>query len=177
MKIQCNSCQKSFLVPNNAITAKGRLVQCSSCGNKWVQLPVKEVSTKVEEISKIKEVVTSTKNQNLNKKKVIKKRKNKKNPDTYSPEYLQKKHGIKIIDPSSISSGEVNKEAGDKIPSYGFYNYIITLTIFVVTFYGILNLTKDMVIMSYPNLEDYIIYLFEAVNNIKIIISDLIANY
>ena len=41
MIIQCKACNKSFNVPDNAITASGRLVQCSSCGNKWTQFPIK----------------------------------------------------------------------------------------------------------------------------------------
>ena len=32
---------KKFIVPDNAITSAGRLVQCSSCGNKWTQFPIK----------------------------------------------------------------------------------------------------------------------------------------
>ena len=41
MILSCNSCEKKFVVPDNAITASGRLVQCSSCGNKWKQFPIK----------------------------------------------------------------------------------------------------------------------------------------
>ena len=37
MIIQCNSCDKKFTVPDSAITAKGRLVQCSACGNQWTR--------------------------------------------------------------------------------------------------------------------------------------------
>ena len=42
MIIQCNSCDKKFNVPDGAITEAGRLVQCSSCGNKWTQYPLKQ---------------------------------------------------------------------------------------------------------------------------------------
>ena len=34
------------IVPDNAITNAGRLVQCSSCGNKWTQFPVIEKTAK-----------------------------------------------------------------------------------------------------------------------------------
>ena len=34
---------KKFLVPDNAIPSSGRLVQCSSCGNKWTQYPEKKI--------------------------------------------------------------------------------------------------------------------------------------
>ena len=44
MLIECNSCQKTFVVPDNAITSGGRLVQCSSCGNKWTQHPINKIT-------------------------------------------------------------------------------------------------------------------------------------
>ena len=160
MLVNCNSCKKKFIVPDNAITKSGRLVQCGSCGSKWTQYPIID-NIKKEEI-KVK-------------KSSIAKKRPKKN--LYSPEYLQKKHGIKIIDPSSITNGKTEKKLSNKSSDYGFYNYIITLTIFIITLYGILSLTKDMIVISFPSLENYIIYLFEAVSNIRIIISDLIANY
>ena len=43
MILTCNSCGKKFVVPDSAITASGRMVQCGSCGNKWRQYPVGEV--------------------------------------------------------------------------------------------------------------------------------------
>ena len=39
MILTCNSCGKKFVVPDSAITASGRMVQCGSCGNKWKQFP------------------------------------------------------------------------------------------------------------------------------------------
>ena len=72
MILECKSCSKKFLVPDSAITSKGRLVQCSSCGNKWTQFPVKKVSTiepkkiksptKVEKENKIQKKKKSFKN-------------------------------------------------------------------------------------------------------------------
>ena len=43
MILTCNSCGKKFVVPDSAITASGRMVQCGSCGNKWKQFPMGEV--------------------------------------------------------------------------------------------------------------------------------------
>ena len=51
MILTCNSCGKKFVVPDNAITASGRMVQCGSCGNKWKQYPVGEVK-KTQSISR-----------------------------------------------------------------------------------------------------------------------------
>ena len=43
MILTCNSCDKKFVVPDSAITASGRMVQCGSCGNKWRQFPLEKV--------------------------------------------------------------------------------------------------------------------------------------
>ena len=51
MILTCNSCGKKFVVPDSAITASGRMVQCGSCGNKWKQFPVNEIK-KTQSISR-----------------------------------------------------------------------------------------------------------------------------
>ena len=43
MILECKSCKKKFIVPDNAIPSSGRLVQCSSCGNKWTQFPQEKI--------------------------------------------------------------------------------------------------------------------------------------
>ena len=89
MILECKSCQKKFIVPDNAISKTGRLVQCSSCGNKWTQYPIvkKETSQKPERVSpKLREVKVF--NSPVTKKKKVKKRAG---PSIYSKEYLEKK--------------------------------------------------------------------------------------
>ena len=63
MILKCNSCEKKFVVPDQAIAAAGRIVQCGSCGNKWKQYPVKN------EVKKL----TSLKKNNIKKSKKISK--------------------------------------------------------------------------------------------------------
>ena len=85
MILECKSCQKKFIVPDNAIPAAGRLVQCSSCGNKWTQFPItKKIIEKPAKVPpKIqKEKIFSTP---IKKKKMVKKRSG---PSIYSKEYL-----------------------------------------------------------------------------------------
>ena len=80
MIIECNVCEKKFNVPDSAIMSSGRLVQCSSCGNKWTQYPTK-----------------TKKNINpafLPKKTQAKKPSKKKGgAEPYSKEYMQQKWG------------------------------------------------------------------------------------
>ena len=93
MILECKSCSKKFLVPDSAITANGRLVQCSSCGNKWTQFPVKNTNKiKTEKIPRSIKNISSIK-PTIKKSKKIKKRTG---PSIYSKEYLEKKHGIKL---------------------------------------------------------------------------------
>ena len=51
MILSCDSCEKKFVVPDNAISAAGRLVQCSSCGNKWTQFPIDKKVKAKEKVS------------------------------------------------------------------------------------------------------------------------------
>ena len=115
MILSCNSCGKKFVVPDSAITASGRMVQCGSCGNKWKQFPVQEIK-KTQSISQTKKA--DSKSQTI-KQKVQKPKKIKKSPpkksreiSLYSPEYLAKKHGIKIDDQQPIK--KISNKGYDK---------------------------------------------------------------
>ena len=99
MILSCNSCEKKFVVPDNAISTSGRLVQCSSCGNKWKQFPIKNVLLKNDQTSNIKIAPQKTIKTTKIKKQKIKK---KTGPNLYTPEYLSKKHGIKINETTQI---------------------------------------------------------------------------
>jgi len=149
MLINCNSCQKKFTVPDSAITKSGRLLQCGSCGNKWVQHPVKQKA--VKEI-KIKNLV----------------KKKKREINLYSEEYLKKKHGLTIKSTSSRQDKEKNKT------NFSFFNYLIIISVFIITFFGFLNLTKDITTEKYPFTVPYINYFFEIVDIIKITIFRLL---
>ena len=170
MIIECKSCNKKFNVPDNAIPATGRLVQCSNCGNKWTQYPLKTNKNKISSPSLVmaqKKIV---------KKNQIKKRAKKKSgPTIYSSEYLEKKHGIKIN--QGDNKKIIKKINDDKSYGLGFYSSVIIFIIFLISFFGILNLTKDIIIFYYPFLESYIAYLYETIENIKIIITDFLSVY
>ena len=61
-----------------------------------------------------------------------------------------------------------NKE----IPSFGFFNYIITYSIGFTFFAGILNFERARLSRKFPALEPYIDTFFETINNLKIFILD-----
>ena len=166
MILSCNSCGKKFVVPDEAITTSGRMVQCGSCGNKWKQFPLAEAQ-KTQSISSSKKVVSKPKTiqQKTQKTKKIKKSTLKKPREInlYSPEYLAKKHGIKISDTNfqkSISKGKINNV------SFGFYNSLILFIFLFISFSRILYFTQDFIVNVFPAAEFYLAYFFESIKNI-----------
>jgi len=169
MILSCDSCEKKFVVPDNAISAAGRLVQCSSCGNKWTQFPINEkVKAKVSKIkSPAKKIQSSAKK---SKRKIIKKT----GPDLYSPEYLAKKHGIKI-DSNPVLKNKITR-VKTKV-SLGFYSFVIISVVIAISILRLLYFTQDIIIEKLPIAEIYIDYLFESIRNIKEIIQNFFSNY
>ena len=175
MIIQCTSCDKKFNVPSSAITVAGRLVQCSSCGNKWTQYPIK---TKPAAIKPVSTQVKAAPKKKINK---------PKGPAPYTKEYMQQKWG------TSIQSYAVEKGLSKKIPKqipkqkktkkqktiqvtrapgFGFFNYIITIFILSTFFIGILNFERGRLTRKFPFLEPYIDHFFESLEIFKILFLD-----
>jgi len=177
MIITCNCGEKKFTLPDNSIPTTGRMVQCGFCGLKWKQFPVGEVE-KTQSISQTKKA--DSKSQTI-KQKVQKPKKIKKSPpkksreiSLYSPEYLAKKHGIKIDVQQPIKKIS-NKEKG-KV-SFGFYNSLIVLIFFVIALSRILYFSQDFIILNIPSSEYYLDYFFESIRNIFEIWKDLITTF
>ena len=175
MILSCNSCGKKFVVPDNAITKAGRLVQCSACGNKWKQFPV-GIAEKKEVISKPAIKQTITKPVSRKKPKSIKRKVPKKTKEInlYSPEYLAKKHGIKIKDTKpTVSKKSITK---DKV-SFGFYNSLLVFLVFIIFFSRSLYFAQSYIITLFPITEFYLSYFFENIRNIFEIFKNLITSY
>ena len=177
MILTCNSCDKKFVVPDSAITASGRMVQCGSCGNKWRQFPVGEVK-KTQSIPRTKKVESKPQSdkQKIQKPKKIKKTAPKKSREIslYSPEYLAKKHGIKIneVHPEK----KISKQEKGKV-SFGFYNSLIVFIFLVIALPRILYFSQEFIITNIPASEYYLNYFFESIRNIFEIWKNLITNY
>tara|TARA_Y200000002_G_C22630895_1_gene642440 strand:+ start:25 stop:549 length:525 start_codon:yes stop_codon:yes gene_type:complete len=174
MILTCNSCGKKFVVPDSAITASGRTVQCGSCGNKWKQFPKNEIE-KTEQISNIKKINTKPKQaqSKIQKVKKVKKTSIRKprEIDLYSPEYLAKKHGIKL------SNDEVKKTSSNEKVSLGFYNSLLLFVVLIIFLSRGLYFSQDFVIQKLPFTEFYINYFFESIRNMFEIWKNLISSY
>ena len=163
MILTCNSCNKKFVVPDSAITASGRTVQCGSCGNKWKQFPINQIKETLQSSSDKKKVTKSSKIiQNTQKtKKKFKKSVARKPRETnlYSPEYLAKKHGINL-------SKDVKTTPTKAKVSFGFYNSLLLFLITIVILSRGLYFFQDFVVQKFPFTEFYINYFFESIRNL-----------
>ncbi len=177
MIITCNCGEKKFTLPDNSIPASGRLVQCGFCGLKWKQFPIDEVA-KPQSISRTQNVVSKPQpvQPKIQKSKKVKKTAPKKSREIslYSPEYLAKKHGIKINDVHPEK--KISKQEKGKV-SFGFYNSLIVFIFFVIALTRILYFSQEFIITNIPASEYYLNYFFESIRNIFEIWKNLITNY
>ena len=174
MILSCNSCGKKFVVPDNAITASGRMVQCGSCGNKWRQYPLNEIkktpvtSKPKKTISKSQPVQPTIQKPKKTKKSAVKK---PREISLYSPEYLAKKHGIKL------NNVEVKKSLNNNKVSFGFYNSLLLFLVVIVAMSRGLYFFQDFLVQKFPFIEFYLDYFFENIRNIFEIWKNLISSY
>ena len=125
------------MVPDQAITSEGRMVQCGSCGNKWKQFPVKNI-VKKSPVNKnpIRENIVAIPKKTKTK---VRKVKKVREINLYSPEYLEKKHGIKLNDKDITTS---KKNHSSKKVSFGFYNSLFVLIVLIIAFTKVLHFLK-----------------------------------
>tara|TARA_A100001015_G_C14897993_1_gene675199 strand:- start:705 stop:1229 length:525 start_codon:yes stop_codon:yes gene_type:complete len=174
MILTCNSCGKKFVVPDNAITSSGRVVQCGSCGNKWKQYPLNEVK-QTQPVFNIKKAVAKT---TRIQSKIQKSKKTKKSSvrkpreiDLYSPEYLAKKHGI------TLSNGDKKIFSSEVKTSLGFFNWLIIFLLIIIVLSRGIYFFQDFVIQKLPFIESYLNYYFESVRNLFEIWKSLTSSY
>ena len=171
MILSCNSCNKKFVVPDSAIVASGRLVQCSACGNKWTQFPINNKTTQLKKTTEIKSITKKIKS---SPKKVKSKTQKKSGPNLYSPEYLAKKHGIRIQN-TSLKEDKV-KKVKDNV-SFGFYNYLIVFSVSLISVLKLIHFAQHYIIIKVPMTEVYLEYLFETIRNLIDIIKNFLTIY
>ena len=181
MIITCNCGEKKFTLPDNSIPVSGRMVQCGFCGSKWKQFPVEAIRKKETILSPAAKQIKAkpiSPRKSINQKKPIKPKKKvvKKTREInlYSPEYLAKKHGIKIKD----SEPKVSKESVDKDKgSFGFYSSLLVFFVFVIFISRTLYFAQSFIITLIPGSEFYLSYFFENIRNIFEILKNLITSY
>ena len=170
MIITCNCGEKKFSLPDNSIPEAGRMVQCGFCGIKWKQFPPQNLKNETIANKKISSPIKKpvTKISKPKAKKVKKPRE----INLYSPEYLQKKHGI------SLNNLETNKkQITDKKVSFGFYNSLLLFLVVIISISRGLYFFQDFITQNLPFTEFYLNYFFESIRNMFEIFKNLISSY
>ena len=192
MIIECKNCLKKFTLRDSDIPIQGRTVQCGSCSSQWLQMPIApsvttgnlNVDEVKQDLSKNEFIASDGKNYRflgnqwaevlpvgkagrLARKKISKE--------------LNKLAGIKQVKKSrtinqTAQSANQYQEAETE-RGMGIFSFLIVLIIFVAAVILALDTFKHQLIPFFPNLENYLLYIFETLNNIYIIIKDLINNY
>ena len=89
----------------------------------------------------------------------------------YSPEYLAKKHGIRL------DNENIKKTSSNKKVSFGFYNSLLFMLVTIIILSRGLYFFQDFVVRKLPFTEFYIDYFFESIRNMFEIWKNLITNY
>ena len=74
-------------------------------------------------------------------------------------------------------SEETTQTYSEKDKGMGIFSFLIVLIIFFAAIILVLDTFKNQIIPFWPKLDNYLVYIFETINNIFIIIKDLFNNY
>ena len=153
MIISCDKCNKKFEIADKLIPDTGRLLQCGSCSHQWHYVPEK----KIELTNQIKE----SKDSNQQSNEIIKssdKIKVKKNKEVINTNYVKpKKQTIKL------------KKERISFLSYLLVGFITLAAIIILIDTFKLQLSKRI-----PNIEFYLVSLYETFNDIVLFFRDLL---
>jgi hypothetical protein len=81
-----------------------------------------------------------------------------------------KEHKIdnKILSIDELHNFKGNDEKKKK-KLFGFYSYLTFIFVIFITLYGILNISKDLIILKFPISETYINYFYEIIEILQVI--------
>ena len=148
MIIECDQCLKKFEIESSLIPQKGRLLQCSSCDNKWFYKKILKqeniVSLKKEKIKVEKKQITP----NQQKRKII------------------QKDDFKSLKPT-------NNKKNIKIKKISFLNIILIFIISVVALILVAETFKVPFAKLIPSIEFILENLYETLRDLILFIKDL----
>ena len=196
MIIQCESCNRKFIVKDVDIPKEGRVVQCGYCSVTWHQMPfatpVQTIRPSKDEkpsIEKVKasdgkiyiflgnqwaELLPSGKS-GLLAKKNISKELNKLTGKKEKTISKKKKKINKGVDPSSadIDSSKRLPDIYKPKQGLGFFGYISLFIIITLSAVGVLITFEKKILIYFPEAEN----IFETFENMIIIIEQLIKSF
>ena len=190
MIIECKNCLKKFTVRDSDIPIQGRIVQCSNCSSQWQQMPITpSVTTANLDVDKLDQnrsknefmasdgknykflgnqwaqILPSGKTGRLARKKIS--------------QELNKLAGNKQVNKSKKinQTAEPADQYQENEKGMGIFSFLTVFIFFIAAVILALDTFKHLLIPFFPDLDNYLLYIFETLNNIYIIIKDLINNY
>tara|TARA_B100000767_G_C19534473_1_gene438023 strand:- start:2 stop:667 length:666 start_codon:yes stop_codon:yes gene_type:complete len=126
----------------------------------------KEENNLIKDNNLIKRIEDLEKNNNNSNKSILLFDDLKKDSDNNTQEHQ--------IDRNLLSTEELHhlrvNNVKEKKNFFGFYSYVLLIIVVTLALYGVLSVTKDLIISEYPITEIYINYFYEIIEIIKITI-------
>ena len=148
MIISCDQCLKKFEIDSKLIPDEGRLLQCSSCHNKWFYK--KDIQEKTKVISEHQEIHDE-------KKKTAIISEHQEIHDEKKETTIKRKHSYKHTETKKLSS----------------LNFILVFIISIVALIILLDTFKNPFSLIFPEIEFILESLYETLKDITLFIQDL----
>ena len=165
MIITCPNCNKKFKIDNSLIPGEGRDLQCGSCNHVWLY-KIKEENSKILELKEEIDINDIKTKVDKNNEEIVE----KKNPLTKIETELNNQKKEKNIEKQKETKISKNTETTGN----NFFSYLIVFIISFVALIILLDTLKNPLINLFPGLEIILFNLFEALQDIKLFIIDLI---
>ena len=95
-----------------------------------------------------------------------------KEPINEIEEHLIDQNLLTILEVPNIKENDKKKVKS----FFGFYSYLIFIIVIFLTLYGVLDVSKNLIVSKYPKSAQYIQYFYEVIEIVKVSIFNL-ANY
>ena len=150
MIISCDQCLKKFEIDSKLIPDEGRLLQCSSCHNKWFYK--RDITKKTTVASESQETYENTNE-------IVVKKNNDINilSDIDRSEKIKRKHSYKHT----------------KINKLSYLNVILVFIISIAALIILLDTFKNPISLIIPDIEFILNSLYETLKDITLFVQDL----
>ncbi len=153
MIISCDKCNKKFEIADKLIPDTGRLLQCGSCSHQWHYVPEK----KIELTDQVKE----SENTNQQSNEIIK-----------SPTKIKVKKNKKVINTDIAKPKKQPTQV--KKERIGIISYLLVGIITLIAMVILIDTFKLQLSGLIPNIDFYLISLYETLNDIFLFFKDLL---
>ena len=164
MIISCPNCEKQFKIDTSQIPAKGRNLQCGSCGHTWFY-KIEDVNS---EITSLNDEQSDNEIETKNKSDIEKTFEY--NEIKSNKKLLKNEKKVKKLQENQKSTSKKTNEvnSGSK-----FFSNLVVCVVSFVALIILVDTLKEPLINIFPGSEIILLNLFETLQDIKLFIIDL----